>query len=196
MLQLYTHYLCVWVTGLDEGSQHRPDRVTADLLLQINWALALQYSQKGCTGQRAEGAAVSMSSNALHCRGGVQQGLVGGGQTVLVTAAESILCCAAPKQIFEPVDSILGQQRTLDNISMSLPALLPMKNWHWNNHEGRVTQKLLGLGHLSLVTTLHPPPFCNRGDRHPYLPGTHHSSKVRSVKGKKLLILSWNETYN
>lgn len=63
------------------------------------------------------------SRNALHCRGGVQQGLLGVGQAVLVRAAEPILCCAAPRQIFEQVDSNLGQQKALDNISKSLPAL-------------------------------------------------------------------------
>lgn len=85
--------------------------------------------QKGCAVQRQEGAAVScLSSVHLHCRGWVQQGLVGAGQAELVRAAELILCYVAPKQIFEQVDSILGQWQALDNISMSLPALLPMKN--------------------------------------------------------------------
>lgn len=79
--------------------------------------------------EREEGAAVSYpSSNDLHCRESVQQGLVGVGQAVLVRAAEPIVYNAAPKQTFEQVDSILGQQKALDSISMSLPTLLPMKN--------------------------------------------------------------------
>lgn len=135
--QLYTHYLCVWITGLDEEEDTEDQtkllqstgRGCLYLLLQINWALALQYSLKGCTVQREEGAAVSyLSSNDLHCRGGVQQGLVGVGQAVLIRAAEPILCSTAAKQTFEQVD--FWQQKALDKISMSLPAFLSVKNWH------------------------------------------------------------------